>query len=89
MSGDGNLRDSHRSIYITPNDIDKEEEIIIHIVEKTKEQAARAKSVLLNDLLVSEDELNQAAYINEELNNYDDYETQLFTAYELKASRQD
>lgn len=89
LPGDINdVQNSHRSIYITPNDINKEEEIIIHIVERTQEQAAQAKAMLLNDLLVSEDELNQAANINEELGNYDDYNAQLFTAYELKANRQ-
>ena len=78
---------SSRSIYITPNDINKEEEIIIHIVEKPKEQAVQAKAALLNDILISEDELIKAKVLNEELGIIDDYESQLFTAYELKANR--
>lgn len=80
---------SLRSIYITPNDINKEEEIIVHIVEKTKEVAAQSKEVLLKSLLVSEEELNKAQTINKEIGIVDDYEAQLFTAYELKASRND
>lgn len=78
---------SNRSIYLTYNDITREEQLTVDIVEKSAQTAQQAKEQLLNNLLVSEDEMNEAAALNEEL-GIDDPAAQIFTANELKANRQ-
>lgn len=88
LPGDTNdIVSSTRSIYITPNDINEQEEIIVHIVEKSAQAAEVSKQSLLNELLLSEEEINQAEKINEQLGIIDDPDAQLFTAFELKANR--
>ena len=78
---------SNRSIYLTYNDITREEQLTVDIVEKSAQTAQQAKEQLLNSLLVSEDEMNEAAALNEEL-GIDGPEAQIFTANELKANRE-
>ncbi len=78
---------SNRSIYLTYNDITREEQLTVDIVEKSAQTAQQAKEQLLNNLLVSEDEMNEAAALNEEL-GINDPEAQIFTANELKANRE-
>lgn len=78
---------SNRSIYLTYNDITREEQLTVDIVEKSVQTAQQAKEQLLNNLLVSEDEMNEAAALNEEL-GIDGPEAQIFTANELKANRE-
>ena len=78
---------SNRSIYLTYNDITREEQLTVDIVEKSAQTAQQAKEQLLNNLLVSEDEMNEAAALNEEL-GIDGPEAQIFTANELKANRE-
>ena len=75
-----------RSLYITFEDITREEQLTVDIVEKTKQAAQDAKKQLMNHLLVSEDEMNQAEALNLEL-GIDDPEAQIFTANELKNNR--
>ena len=75
-----------RSLYITFEDITREEQLTVDIVEKTKQAAQDAKKQLMNQLLVSEDEMNQAEALNLEL-GIDDPEAQIFTANELKNNR--
>ena len=79
---------SDRSIYLTYNDITREEQLTVDVVVRSVQIAEQSKAKLMNTLLVSEDEMNEAQAINSSLGIDDtDIEAQLFTANELRVNR--
>ena len=74
--------------YLTYNDITREEQLTVDVVVRSVQIAEQSKAKLMNTLLVSEDEMNEAQRINSDLGIDDtDIEAQLFTANELRVNR--
>lgn len=85
-TNDITLHKGSKQIYIGPENIDKKNDFTLDLVDKQSVVAASAKSVLLNNLLLSEDELINASIINNNagIDSLNMDET-LATAYEIKA----
>lgn len=85
-TNDIELQKSKRSIYISPDNVEKKNEFIVDIVSKSEVSASKARNTLLNNLLLSEEDLNNASIMNKNagLNEHDLAET-IATAYEVKA----
>lgn len=85
-SNDIQLQKGSRSIYISPDNIEKKNDFSLDLVSKQDVLASNAKTTLLRNLLLSEEELNNASIINKNAGiSENNMEETLSTAYEIKA----
>ena len=78
-----------RELYVTANDIDKQNKFTLDLVDKVQAAASNSRAYLMSNQL-TEDQVMTASLINENAGiNANDMDATLATAYEIQAYTQD
>ena len=83
------LMEGTRELYVTANDIDKQNKFTLDLVDKVQAAASNSRAYLMSNQL-TEDQVTAASLINENAGiNANDMDATLATAYEIQAYTQE